>query len=239
MIEEPAKYFFENATKLISVSSAIVISIAVTFDVGFFYGIGIDMFTFFTLSEHVLFSIQWLPVSLVMFFVVILIILSIWLQTLPMRLTKNSIVIKNRAVFLVISVAVIFIFILSIYITIRNKDFIILIISAVFVTICTFVAQVVVSTKISYLTKGTVFSTSVYLMMLGSAFGIGYGSGWLRSHENNMFAHTIITKHGDERSGRIIRAGDKGVLFLSKPNNEKSFLKWEDLGEVIVRSTGQ
>jgi hypothetical protein len=34
---------------------------AVTFDVGYFYGIDINLFTLFSLSEHVLFSIEALP----------------------------------------------------------------------------------------------------------------------------------------------------------------------------------
>jgi hypothetical protein len=36
---------------------------AVTFDVGYFYGIDINLFTLFSLSEHVLFSIEALPRS--------------------------------------------------------------------------------------------------------------------------------------------------------------------------------
>ena len=42
-------------------------AIALTFDVGCFYAIGIDFFTLFSLSEHILFAIQALPIVLVLF----------------------------------------------------------------------------------------------------------------------------------------------------------------------------
>jgi hypothetical protein len=48
--------------------------LAVTFDVGFFYAIEINFFTLFSLSEHVLFALQALPVA-----IVILLFVSIFL----------------------------------------------------------------------------------------------------------------------------------------------------------------
>jgi hypothetical protein len=41
-------------------------AIALTFDVGCFYAIGISFFTMFSLSEHILFSVQALPIVIVL-----------------------------------------------------------------------------------------------------------------------------------------------------------------------------
>jgi hypothetical protein len=50
--------------KLVPVVSLIAAGIAVSFDVGYFYGVGIDYFTLFSLSEHILFALEALPVAL-------------------------------------------------------------------------------------------------------------------------------------------------------------------------------
>jgi hypothetical protein len=39
-------------------------AVALTYDVGFFYAIGISFFTLFSLSEHIVFAIQAFPVAL-------------------------------------------------------------------------------------------------------------------------------------------------------------------------------
>jgi hypothetical protein len=40
-------------------------SLAITHDVGFFVGIGIGFFSFFTLGEHIVFALQAIPVFIV------------------------------------------------------------------------------------------------------------------------------------------------------------------------------
>jgi hypothetical protein len=235
MIEASTKYFVDNAAKLISVASATILSLAVSFDVGFFYGIDIDIFTFFSLSEHILFSIQWLPLSLVLFFVGVIVTASIWFQaTLPMKFAKNLIFIRYRYAVALASFSICVIFLYYVYTKYELVNFVIVF---TYATICLIVAEVVVSPRVSYATKATIVAMSVYILVLGAAFGLGFGFGWFRSHENNRFNDKIITKDGEEL-GRIIRAGEKGILYLSAPNNKKVFIKWEELKEVILRDIG-
>jgi hypothetical protein len=40
-------------------------ALAITYDVGFFYGIGLSYFTLFSLSEHILFALQAIPIAFV------------------------------------------------------------------------------------------------------------------------------------------------------------------------------
>jgi hypothetical protein len=44
---------------------ALATAMAVTFDVGFFYGLGLRLFTLFSLSEHITFSIVAMPLALI------------------------------------------------------------------------------------------------------------------------------------------------------------------------------
>ena len=65
-------YSSTDTTKThIAVVTSCLISLAVTFDVGFFKGIDVDMFTFFTLGEHTLFALESIPYLLLFAMVVL------------------------------------------------------------------------------------------------------------------------------------------------------------------------
>jgi hypothetical protein len=59
-------------------------ALALTFDVGVFYAIGIDFFTLFSLSEHIVFALQALPVALLILLVIIMI-----LPIIPQKFPKQ------------------------------------------------------------------------------------------------------------------------------------------------------
>lgn len=48
--------------------------------------------------------------------------------------------------------------------------------------------------------------------------------------------HVIITKDGDELGGRIIRSGDRGVIFFDQAHGEISFLRWDGIERIRSRS---
>jgi hypothetical protein len=52
--------------ELLVVVPVIGSSLAITHDVGFFYGLDIGYFTFFSIAEHVVFALQAIPFVLVM-----------------------------------------------------------------------------------------------------------------------------------------------------------------------------
>jgi hypothetical protein len=67
----PDKYF--SIEKYITHIPLIAVAVALTFDVGTFYAIGIDFFTLFSLSEHIVFALEALPVAIaVLFFIALL-----------------------------------------------------------------------------------------------------------------------------------------------------------------------
>ncbi|MBI5313368.1 MAG: hypothetical protein HZB28_09680 [Methylocystis sp.] len=60
------QYFqLEFATKITGLISAVAVSVAVTFNLGYFYGIDINLFTLFSLSEHILFAVEALPIAFI------------------------------------------------------------------------------------------------------------------------------------------------------------------------------
>lgn len=53
--------------------------LAITYDVGFFYGIGISYFTSFSLAEHILFAFQMIPVAFGIAIMIPTGVLSYWI----------------------------------------------------------------------------------------------------------------------------------------------------------------
>src|SRR4051812_8481243 len=56
---------FGDSSKLLSYWSAISAALALAFDVGYFWGIGVHYFAMFSLGEHTLFAIQAAPYAIV------------------------------------------------------------------------------------------------------------------------------------------------------------------------------
>jgi hypothetical protein len=55
----------EDGLKLVTVATPLFASsIAIIYDVGFFFGLDIGFFTFFTFSEHLVFALQAIPFAL-------------------------------------------------------------------------------------------------------------------------------------------------------------------------------
>ena len=62
----------------------IATTLAVTFDVGYFYGLDINYFTFFSLSEHIVFALQALPIVIgILVFAPILLALQYFIPARP------------------------------------------------------------------------------------------------------------------------------------------------------------
>ena len=57
--------YLDNFKNLVVIIPIVATAIAVSYDVGFFYGISISFFTFFTLAEHITFAFQALPSALI------------------------------------------------------------------------------------------------------------------------------------------------------------------------------
>jgi hypothetical protein len=54
----------DNTLKLLSIAGPLLASsLAITYDVGFFFGTGIAFFSFFSLSEHLVFALLSLPLA--------------------------------------------------------------------------------------------------------------------------------------------------------------------------------
>ena len=76
-----------RVTRYFPLLSAVIVLLAITFDVGYFAAIDLSFFTFFSLPEHLLFAMEALPLA---FAVVTMIALSIFLVQLLIFLSAAT-----------------------------------------------------------------------------------------------------------------------------------------------------
>jgi hypothetical protein len=143
-------------------------TLAVTYDVAFFSGINIELFSFFSLSEHIVFALQATPLAL--FFA--------------------------------------------------------------------FLGGLTVYIEWFYRTTSTIWGRFFFLLggLLMMAFVWGYLNGLAVLYPNffriMQVATTIETKRNGSIEARLIRSGDRGVLFVDMRNNQVTLLPWEEIRQI-------
>jgi hypothetical protein len=176
-------------------------AIAVSFDVGFFWGLNFRFFTLFTLSDHINFALGALPLALFTSIGVVLISIGASRGYWPPSFMKTNIwrvsAVLSAAVFSVASQAVA----LS---TTWGKNSLGIGLSMLFITLG------VAAYWYEELKTSQAMLLSYYcVLVLIAAFLVGTTLGAGRSHWQT--ADTIETADS-QVVGRVIRSGDKGIL---------------------------
>jgi hypothetical protein len=251
MPEEAAKVFPAGWTR----DSVIVIPVlgsamAVSYDVGFFLGIDINYFTFFSLAEHIVFALQALPFALLGAFYCLcnLTVYNLGYKAGQKRAQNQSLLgdraaspanavralrraakIADRSFEFAIKLFLFEIFIilalgLSVY---RNNFSNELLLSLSFLAI--FTVRLVSSNYFNQLER--ILYVSVFMFALSIFFG------WIQSRHNLSFtqATSVMSTESGEILGRLIRSGDRGLLYLDVNNQNVVFYKWDTIKS--VRST--
>jgi hypothetical protein len=81
----------------------IAATIAVSFDVGCFYAIDISFFTLFSLSEHIVFALEALPVALAGLFIITILLPAMLSRSLPIR--PSTITTRNQKAIAIVVLA--------------------------------------------------------------------------------------------------------------------------------------
>lgn len=81
-----------------------------------------------------------------------------------------------------------------------------------------------------------------YIVFLSLSYGFVVMASFLIGHmiarsyvSDGGALHTITLKGLDDVSGRIIRSGDKGVLFFDNSSKQINFLKWENIEKLSTK----
>ena len=192
-------------------------ALAVIFDVGYFSGININLFSIFSLSEHIVFALEVLPEALMFAFVVSL--LAVYIHILRSR-------INERLITAIVVVLVIVIVALTLwYLIFWRGQYWLGIGTAVAFGFCL---------ALSFKTKNLVarvVNLCAAAVVLDFMLGYSMATAYLADAENA--ASTIIeTRFGPEIDARVIRSGDRGVLFIDPKKNKVTLLKWDEIKQI-------
>jgi hypothetical protein len=237
----PAHSSFDLLKTLTVIGPLFVSSLAVCYDVGFFYGLDPRYFTFFSLSEHLVFALQALPFALIPALWVLSAVLAFWfgdvlLQQQTKRVsemdlpTLQTLAAKSRARLRWIKIAdpvvkVVIIGLALWFFSMHRYT------NAVWVFI-----GIVIPELISYPLKETtrirrivliVFSISMSWIM---AFAMGY------EQADKVIASTsaseIVSSDNKDIATRLVRGGERGVLLFSLDTKKLTFLQWNAITKI-------
>jgi hypothetical protein len=239
MAEQASAGFGENTLKLLTFAGPVFASaLAVTYDVGFFTGIGISFFSFFSLSEHLVFALQALPLASVPVAIFLLWVAGGWYgYKLGINLSETEIkpskidasvirfteYIKSRPW---LQRAYVLITVLLIFLNVKVGQFVL-----GFMMLCSLLFAVWAG---EFLAEWKRRSPSVIIASAVAVLILSFMTGLQRAHsvlESESASETIGTENSS-LPARLIRGGDKGVLFLSLESKKVRFLRWDAIKQI-------
>jgi hypothetical protein len=198
-------------------------AVAVAFDVGYFFGLDIHFFGLFSLSEHIVFALQALPVALVAVALISLSMATFFKgreeapspRTEPKRFRQHQLI---RVVLAIVA------FTLS-YLSL--KTYIYQSIMFGFVGIAT----VVMTIAPRYFWNPVVYVPFAASGILATSWGVGIDFERLQVEGGDQ-THIVRTNEGDI-GAKLIHTGERGVLIYDPSHKQVRLLKWDAVKEVI------
>lgn len=234
--------------KLFPVVPLIGTSIAVFFDVGYFYGVGIDYFTLFSLTEHIGFALEALPIALAIATFALLtdaITELRWFRpsdsqidasegdepldgltaaTLRARIASLNAYISHQRWRLIkarILMALLLAGAVACFWYLRS-----------FRTVVLFVA-ISVMVFVTMAAKRWYSTGAIPLLIIGCTVALLMGEFIGSSHVGSKSApDSIVSKSGDTISANIIRSGERGVLYAKPESGIVEFTQWDAIKSI-------
>jgi hypothetical protein len=221
----------EQFTKFLALATTGAAAVAVAFDVGYFWGLDINMFTIFSISEHILFSFEALPLAAGCLFSLVIIrsmvpVLSNKL-IMPFIDSHNEVSSRRRRaqtlVILLIMLLIITIIILTLYI---NKLYIIFLFQPILFLILLINVNKI-ENKLYIIEYMFIYTTFfIFSCIQGAIIAQRYTA------YDAEALHKITTNDHITLDGRLIRSGEKGVLFFDTEKKQVVFLRWETIDSI-------
>ena len=202
----PTEYFF-----LLPIAGS---AVAIAFDVGVFYGVAIDFFSAFSLSEHIAFALEAIPIA-----IVILIIAAIEIGVLNV-LDRRRDSEKRRWRRLIIYVILLTLLIAYMFWTQFFLAGIIGALSLILLITGDFIRRWIFA----------IFSVAMFALMLSFFWGYSLGK---HVHSANRAYHVVYL--GSESVNAIlIRLGERGVLVFDVNAREVVLLPWSGITKITT-----
>jgi len=215
---------------------------ALTYDVGFFYGVQISYFTFFTLTEHLAFAIQAIPSAfLFAFWVVSAIITNRYMEnkeatqiseieaSLPKMPHEQIVALANkltrreklkavlRPIFIIAWVGLL-------AALLYNRSFVLALWFGV-VPIFQYYWDVATATTVNRIITTVLAIT--FTLCIAFCFGI-------ERAESNISSSIVsrVSTDANVINARVLRSGERGMLVYAVDDKQLQFLKWDSIKQV-------
>ena len=195
-------------------------ALAISYDVGYFYGIDINFFTLFSLAEHVVFAIQAVPAAVAIAILLVAFVgtrldLAVGLKIYNAGKKQQSSTNTAIALFALIAVGI-----LLITIYFRMWQFFVAAAAGFFLAM----------SRIIGFARRTLYVVSGILVIV-AAFTLGYDNA--RAHVlYDAMNHSIQFDKEMEPSPlpvKVIRSGEKGILYYDTNAKQIVFVKWDKI----------
>jgi hypothetical protein len=214
------------AINLVAGAPIFASAIALTFDVGYFSGIDINYFTLFSLSEHLVFALEALPLAFPVVAVFLLYMFAFkWgeLRSTPKRdakITKATLR-DHLHKFWVFEAFILLLLTFSIF---RHNAV------GIVVGFGILIAGIVMRLAPWFFLTTAVLFTYGAIFLLTLTFVAGYEAA--RTYLAYDFAPQVLSMNDRELHGKLIRSGERGILFHDISTREILFLKWDNIKSI-------
>jgi hypothetical protein len=195
--------------------------------VGYFYGVNLDYFTFFSLTEHILFAIEALPVVPIVVLIIFLFDAVLSLRMRKSAATSNVMLADVVAPGMRWSIGTLLFESLGAGYFWYSGSY----------RLFAFTLIILLTTIMMALAT-TRRSSIVSMVVIGAGAAILFGEFLGSRYVNIVPALDIITfKSADRVSANVIRAGERGVLYALPDDRRIEFRQWEEIKSVSRQRT--
>lgn len=227
----PDKYF--SIEKYFTHIPFIAVTVALTFDVGTFYAVGIDFFTVFSLSEHIVFALEALPVAIVVLMIIVILFPGLSGSSSPAAKTSR-LPLRNKYQYIIpivlLGCGLISFVAYLIYDSYRTNAISALLMVFILIGFVPAIGIFYVAPKFK---QAQILMSSILVCVVVSfSFGFAFGYGFF-----NREAISIVRLKSKEApiEGRIIRSGEKGVLLYDRVSKLVRLERWETISSIEAR----
>jgi hypothetical protein len=195
-------------------------ALSLSYDVGFFWSVDIHLFTLFSLSEHLVFAMQALPVAS------IIAVICAFAISIHYRATRTSPASK------LIKLAARYDWFINVMYAVFGLLFLIVLFLKLYETAIISGAFVIVAVSVDLLRRANITirleipTTAVTLLL---AFVIGSSSADFYLDQNVARQKITIRDVSVPIEANVIRAGDRGLLVFMPATNEIAFFRMNDV----------
>jgi len=206
--------------ELLVLVPALASALAVAYDVGYFFAFDINYFNFFSLSEHVVFALQALPIA-----VALSLIATFWMYPYLRRVRGRP----AQSVGLNVTLAAMMLLSLGVFWMATHSPL-------------TVAGGLAAGMLLLALSRGRSTPSWQIAVTIGVAALIIAGAAGLEAATAKKFSskpsHTIRMRTLlAPLEGVLIRAGERGLLFQNAATRQVSFIPWDDVVQIATNDS--